>query len=469
MHLFKSIIVILITSLGFCFSLLGAESLNSASKIATSDLTNSLKELAEIRKNIATVKVPLINDVAELESDVRQKQGKVDRLLRLRDNNDMGLNRLRDQVKALKEQNNYAASLLDEFVRTFETRIDFSEVQLYQDTIDEARLILDDSDADQAERFEKQLDLISVALNRLDQLVGGYTYEGLALTPNGDIIEGTFAAYGPSVYFNAKDSSTQGIAVTRLNAAEAAIAIPGSNYEKGLVNFIETGEGTIPLDVTLGKALKIVEGNDTLFEHLAKGGSVGVVIISLGLVCLIIGGFKAYEITNFKTPSRKNVQKVIRSIESGNSDEALSHASKLEGAGGDLLVSAVENHNIKSTNLEEILFEKILSTQPTLERFLPFMALTAAAAPLLGLLGTVTGMIKTFTLITIFGTGDAKSLSSGISEALVTTELGLIVAIPSLILHGLLSRMAKQKIGDLEQISVSFINGITGIKNSDSN
>jgi biopolymer transport protein ExbB len=78
-------------------------------------------------------------------------------------------------------------------------------------------------------------------------------------------------------------------------------------------------------------------------------------------------------------------------------------------------------------------------------------------------------MIKTFTLITIFGTGDAKSLSSGISEALVTTELGLVVAIPSLILHGLLSRMAKQKIGDLEQISVSFINGITGIKNSDSN
>ena len=87
------------------------------------------------------------------------------------------------------------------------------------------------------------------------------------------------------------------------------------------------------------------------------------------------------------------------------------------------------------------------------------MALTAAAAPLLGLLGTVTGMIKTFNLITIFGTGDAKSLSSGISEALVTTELGLIVAIPSLILHGLLSRMAKQKIGDLEQTAVSFMNG----------
>lgn len=469
MHPFKTITLITIICAGFCSSLFAQKTLSSASSIATSDLTASLEELAEVRKSIATVKVPLINDVSQLESEVRQKQSKVDRLLRLRDNNDMSLNRLRDQVKALNEQNDYAASLLDEFVRTFESRIDFSETQLYQDAIDEARLILDDSDADQAERFQKQLDVISVALNRLNQLVGGYTYEGLALTPNGDIIEGTFSAYGPSVYFNANDSSIQGIAVTRLNSAEAAIALPGSNYEKGLVNFIENGEGSIPVDVTLGKALKIVEGNDTLFEHLAKGGSVGTVIILLGIACLIIGGFKAYEITNFKTPSRKNVQSVIQSIESGNTDKALSEAKTIEGAAGNLLVTAVDNHKIKSTNLEEILFEKILSTQPTLERFLPFMALTAAAAPLLGLLGTVTGMIKTFTLITIFGTGDAKSLSSGISEALVTTELGLIVAIPSLILHGLLSRMAKQKIGDLEQISVSFINGMSGIKNTDSN
>lgn len=469
MYRLKLITLITIISFGFCSSLFASKTLSSASSIATSDLKTSLEELAEVRKNIATVKVPLINDVSQLESEVRQKQSKVDRLLRLRDNNDMSLNRLRDQVKALNEQNDYAASLLDEFVRTFESRIDFSETQLYQEAIDEARLILDDSDADQAERFQKQLDVISVALNRLNQLVGGYTYEGLALTPNGDIIEGKFSAYGPSVYFNAKDSSIQGIAVTRLNAAEAAIAIPGKSYEKELINFIENGEGSIPVDVTLGKAFKIEEGNDTFFEHLAKGGSVGIVIILLGITCLIIGGFKAYEITNFKTPSRKNVQNVIQSIESGNEEKALSEAKTIEGAAGDLLVTAVDNYKVKSTNLEEILFEKILSAQPTLERFLPFMALTAAAAPLLGLLGTVTGMIKTFTLITIFGTGDAKSLSSGISEALVTTELGLIVAIPSLILHGLLSRMAKQKIGDLEQISVSFINGITGIKNSDSN
>ena len=70
--------------------------------------------------------------------------------------------------------------------------------------------------------------------------------------------------------------------------------------------------------------------------------------------------------------------------------------------------------------------------------------------------------------ITIYGTGDPKGLASGISEALVTTEFGLIVAIPILVVHGLLSRMARQKIGQLEQVAISFVNGIHCIQNKDS-
>ena len=90
--------------------------------------------------------------------------------------------------------------------------------------------------------------------------------------------------------------------------------------------------------------------------------------------------------------------------------------------------------------MKEILFEKILEAQPRLERFLPFIAVTAAASPLLGLLGTVTGMITTFSQIRISGNSDINSLASGISEALVTTKFGLIAAIPALVLHALLSR-----------------------------
>lgn len=443
-------------------SLVQAQNFSNASQKAEADLDAALDLLNSTRETIATEKIPLIREVSKLEDEVRQKDGELKRLRRLRDNSDVGLNRLRDQVEANKAQNEYAAGLLDEFVRSFETRIDYSERQLYEAATEEAKLALDDSDMTQADRFNKQIDVIDVALDRLGELIGGYTFEGKGLAPNGDIETGSFAAFGPTVFFASQDSELAGVAITKLNAAEAAIANPSEDFAQGIRDFATTGEGAIPLDATLGKALKIVEGNDSIGEHLAKGGSVGIVIIALGLVCLLVGLVKVLEITSFKAPVPDEVLSILEPIQANNMEAANQAAATLKGAGGEMLRTGLEHHDLKRGTLEEILYEKILSVRPKLERFLPFMALTAASAPLLGLLGTVTGMIKTFNLITIFGTGDAKSLSSGISEALVTTELGLVVAIPSLILHGLLSRMARQKIGDMEQAAVSFINGVSG-------
>jgi biopolymer transport protein ExbB len=106
------------------------------------------------------------------------------------------------------------------------------------------------------------------------------------------------------------------------------------------------------------------------------------------------------------------------------------------------------------------MFETFLEEQPALQRGLPFIAIASATAPLLGLLGTVTGMIETFRLINLFGTSDARNLASGISEALVTTEFGLIVAIPALILHALLSRKVQGIKATMEMASLAFLNGI---------
>jgi biopolymer transport protein ExbB len=462
----RSLLSVALTTLLIAGSFpLAAQNFNAADEQAKADLEQSLKDLNATRADIAKQKIPIVREVSQLEDEVRQESAELARLRRLRDNSDLGLNRLRDQVEAIEAQNDYAASLLDEFVRSFETRIDFSERQLYTEAAEEARLALEDADMSQAERFAKQIDVIGVALDRLEQLVGGYRFEGLALAPNGEILSGEFAAFGPTVFYAASETNLAGLAVTKLNAAEAAIAIPGAEYTAGIRQFVETGEGNIPADITLGKALKIEEGSDTIGEHLAKGGIVGYVILSLGAVCLLIGAIKVIEITGFKTASPEQVQNVLANIQE-SSAKGSEAAGEVSGAGGELLLAGVENADEKRGSLEEILYEKILACRPKLERFLPFMALTAAAAPLLGLLGTVTGMIKTFNLITIFGTGDAKSLSSGISEALVTTELGLCVAIPSLILHGLLSRMARQKIGDMEQTAVGFVNGLIGNRTS---
>ena len=108
--------------------------------------------------------------------------------------------------------------------------------------------------------------------------------------------------------------------------------------------------------------------------------------------------------------------------------------------------------------LESVLQEAILKELPRLERFLPTLNIMGAIAPLLGLLGTVTGMISTFHVITLYGTGDPRMMSGGISEALVTTMLGLSVAIPIMLMHTFLSRRVDHIIGDMEEKAVALTN-----------
>ena len=162
-----------------------AASFDSAADQKKADLKASLVELAEVRQAVTKEKIPLMAALSKLEDEVIRKKAELDRLRRLRDNSDLGLNRLREQVEAIQEQNEYAAGLLDEFVRSFETRIDFSETQLYAEATEEARLALDDVDLSQAERFEKQLNVIRVALNRMEALTGGYIFKGSGLAPSG--------------------------------------------------------------------------------------------------------------------------------------------------------------------------------------------------------------------------------------------------------------------------------------------
>jgi len=128
---------------------------------------------------------------------------------------------------------------------------------------------------------------------------------------------------------------------------------------------------------------------------------------------------------------------------------------------GIMLAAGAEHLDQPRDLIEEVMYEKVLVTRLQLHRFLPFISISAASAPLLGLLGTVTGIINTFKLITVFGSGDVKTLSGGISEALITTEFGLIVAIPSLLIHAFLSRKANGVISQMEKAAVTFMNQIS--------
>lgn len=458
--------------LGFLFVVFGLSSPLSAEEPAWPEiqsganvqLSRSLEELDSVRARIAEEKIPLSSEVAKLERRVLELRRERDRLLRVREVQGADLSNLRRQVEAQVGQEDFINSRLKEFIRDFESRLDISELVQFEALTKAAKLAQNDAEMSSAEKRSAQIEVVRAGLSRLRDQLGGRIFEGEALGPDGVLTQGRFIALGPTVFFASDDSRVVGIVENQLNAADPVV-VPIPTIDSGMiVELARDGSGALPFDATLGKALKKEKARKGLTQYVADGGAVGYVIIALGLTALLITAFKAWEIMGFESAEPEQVDAVLDSLAKDDVATANTKAVQISGVAGDMLTMGVANAHQSRSVLEEILFEKILSVRPNLERFLPFLAIIAATSPLLGLLGTVIGMIKTFQLITIFGTGDAKSLSSGISEALVTTALGLIVAIPVLVLHGALSRMAKHKLGLLEQLSVSFVNGIEAIK-----
>ena len=199
---------------------------------------------------------------------------------------------------------------------------------------------------------------------------------------------------------------------------------------------------------------------ETLLEHIKKGGVVMYPILGLAGAALLVALFKWLGLLFTRNPSQKRIRLLLGAVAGNDGEAAKEHASKVGGPTGKMLSDGVNHLGEPRSLIEEIMYERVLATRLKLQRLLPFIAICAASAPLLGLLGTVTGIINTFKLITVFGSGDVKTLSGGISEALITTEFGLIVAIPSLLLHAFLSRKARGVVDGMEKAAVSFINQI---------
>jgi biopolymer transport protein ExbB len=439
-----------------------AESFDEAQEEMDRRLNQSLQELAKVRKGITEERIPLSTAVSKLENEVLALRRERDGLLKIRDSRTIDLTSLRRQVESLREQDKFVESRLDEFVHDFEARLDISELPLYEELTSTAKLAEKNVNLDAGKRRDAQLEVVRTALERLRRQLGGQVFPGEALSAEGILTEGTFIAFGPTFFYASKDASVTGLVENQLNAADPVVVpLP---MDVDFRQIVETGKGTLPFDATLGKALKLEKARKSLRQYVDDGGVVGYVIVALGLSALLLTLFKMLEILRFDVAPPEKLDDVLDALANGDQEAAARRAKQAKGVVGEMLTTGVEHADERRGVLEELLFETILKVRPTLERFLPFLAITAAAAPLLGLLGTVTGMIKTFQLITIFGTGDAKSLSSGISEALVTTAMGLIVAIPTLILHGALSRMAKRKLGMLEELSVAFVNGVAAIR-----
>lgn len=197
------------------------------------------------------------------------------------------------------------------------------------------------------------------------------------------------------------------------------------------------------VDFTRGQILRAVVQSKTPIERVKEdGGPVGYVIIGVGIFGLLLCFWKAFVLYTTGGRIRRQLK-----------NETANKANPL----GRVMSVYTDNPEIDIETLELKLDEAILRESAPLETGLSFIKVLYVVAPLLGLLGTVVGMIATFQMITLFGTGDPRMMAGGISTALVTTVLGLVVAIPLTLLHAFLQGKSKALIQVLEEQAAGII------------
>ncbi|WP_205340206.1 MotA/TolQ/ExbB proton channel family protein [Denitrificimonas caeni] len=211
----------------------------------------------------------------------------------------------------------------------------------------------------------------------------------------------------------------------------------------------------IPLDPTRGALIEQLQRQPSVLDRLKQGGLVGWVIVALGVFGFALAAWRLLGLMQVLG----SVRAQMRNLSQPNSNNPLGRVLSVLGPNPQL--SDLETLELK-------LDEAVMQEVPQLEKGQGLLKLLAAVAPLLGLLGTVTGMIITFQAITQSGGGDSRLMADGISQALVTTVEGLVVAIPLLFLHSILSARSKTVVQLLEQQCVGLLAlHMTGSKRSE--
>ena len=221
---------------------------------------------------------------------------------------------------------------------------------------------------------------------------------------------------------------------------------------------------SIAADASGGKALRLKETTGTIWEHIRRGGTVAFVIIGVGVLAALLILQKVSDLARMGVDSPATVARFLETVATDFMPAAKQQLKTLKPTTRELFAEGLNSAELPKTIVEERLQAVLLEQRLHFERRLPLLAVIATAAPLMGLLGTVVGMVKTFALITVFGTGNAAKLSSGISEVLVATELGLAVAIPTLVAHGFLAHRIQKNLSLLERYALQFCTAVETAK-----
>ena len=289
--------------------------------------------------------------------------------------------------------------------------------------------------------IEQMHDLRVELLREMSQSGQVQRFQKQVVLPGGSIVDAEIVRVG---VFNAITENFFLQFVPDTQSLQVLARQPARRYQSMAEDLfaLDTGYTTMAVDPSRGQILSLLIQAPGLAERINQGGLVGYFIIFIGLLSLALSLWRLL---------------ILRQHGQAINQQLTTDIVSQDNALGRILSVHNEHDAMDTESLELKIDEAILKEVPKLEKYHSIIKVFAAVAPLLGLLGTVVGMIVTFQALTLFGTGDPKLMAGGISQALVTTMLGLIVAIPLVFLHSVLTSWSGTLIEVLEEQSAGLI------------
>ena len=378
------------------------------------------KEQATLAKQIFTKQQSL--------SKLRE-QAAVNR--RLADENTLSLDQLQTRLDTWQQQQQYQLNLLSRFVR--------------QNTSNSA------SSNESANSQNELLSRVVSLINNQEQALYPQLKKQSVVLSNGELSQANTLQVGPVAWFSTQTPKLMGLLNLddESNALKVAL-VQSTSDDNPLDNTLKqngVGSTLLTFDPSLTHLVTSQAQQESPLEHLEKGGLWAIPIILFACFALTIALLKAAQLlrlSKIKMHSQMQLQQLFKA----------ENSSEFAGMQQQLFNLTLQSE--KGQVRDDQLFNQLIHDKHKLDNFIGAIAVTAAVAPLLGLLGTVSGMIETFKMMTLFGSGDPEVVSGGIAQALITTELGLVVAIPALVLNALLSRKAKAYYSQLEGFALQL-------------
>jgi len=404
-----------------------AASSDDAKKSILSDIKTAQRTLSNTQKSIAKEQTLLGKKIFNKQQSLSKLREEAAVNRRLADEDTLSLEQLQTRLDTWQQQQQYQLNLLNRFVRQ-------------------------NSNSDHVTNNQNELlsQVVSLINNQEQALYPHFKKQSVVLS-NGELSQASTLQVGPVAWFSTQAPKLSGLLNLddESNALKVALVQSTSNDNPLDSTLKQNGVGStlLTFDPSLTHLVTSQAQQESPLEHLEKGGLWAIPIILFACFALTIALLKAAQLLRLSKIKMHSQMQLQQFFKAENTNEFAGMQKQLFN-----LTLQSEKGQVR----DDQLFNQLIHDKHKLDNFIGAIAVTAAVAPLLGLLGTVSGMIETFKMMTLFGSGDPEVVSGGIAQALITTELGLVVAIPALVLNALLSRKAKAYYSQLEGFALQL-------------